>query len=100
MAIQRERLDRIDIGPDGKRWGQFEVSDIELFSYPPSHVRAEIVKCANRLGLDAFSLTVHRPSDRSVQIVYGPMRHSFQQEDEEVAGYVSNRRHIDLSILE
>jgi hypothetical protein len=92
----RERLDKVVIHPDGTRWGQFEVSDLDLLSIPPYHVKVEVMKCADRLGMDAFKLEVFRPADRCVQIVCGPMK----PEAPPRADYISNRRHIDLSILE
>jgi hypothetical protein len=46
--------------------------------------------------MDAFKLEVFRPADRCVQIVCGPMK----PEAPPRADYISNRRHIDLSILE
>jgi len=92
----RDRLDKVVIHPDGTRWGQFEVSDLQLYSISPSRVKHEVMACADRLGMEPFKLEMLRPADRCVQIVYGPMK----PEAPPRADYISNRRHIDLSILE
>jgi hypothetical protein len=101
MGLQdRERLDEVVIHPDGTRWGQFKVTDIELCSIPPNNVQAEVMKAADRLGLEWSKLSVLRSSDEHSQIVYGRMKADVQQPDEIAASNVSNRRYIDLSILE
>ena len=100
MAITRDRLDKIFIDDQGRRWGQFRVTDLELFSIPSSHVKSEIMKAADRLGLNPWRIMTHKSADECGHIIYGQMREDVQQPDEVVPDYVSNRRHIDLSILE
>ena len=102
MAIERERLDKVWIDDQGRRWGQFRVYDVELLSLQkPYEGKVEIWRCAARLGLHLGTLQEWRgSSDGCSLIIYGRMKHDVKPPDEVVADYVSNRRHIDLSILE